>query len=173
MSTDTPAGVRADITPKKERRMNIPRTIIDVNDTPSTGAGAAACHIAKTVNVNGQEVLLEPDGFDISFGPDEPTVVTLRMLPTEIHFGRAPADRHSQTGARIETLQSELDAALADLRKERQDHNATVARLQSLRDEVERNRDRCKNWKRSGGACEHSEAILTTILQVDEGRSRS
>lgn len=61
-----------------------PRTVIELSDI-GTGDDPL-CHKVRQVLVNGTPVLLEPDGIDIDFGDGRPTLVTLRILPTEIHF---------------------------------------------------------------------------------------
>ena len=61
-----------------------PRTVVEFRDY--VGAEDAPCHRATRVFVNGSQVLVEEGGVDIEFGPNDATVVTLRLLPNEVHF---------------------------------------------------------------------------------------
>lgn len=63
---------------------NLPRTVIEFKDY--AGAEDAPCHKVSRVFIDGTEVLVEKDGIDIEYGDHQATVVTLRLLPTEIHF---------------------------------------------------------------------------------------
>lgn len=67
-----------------------PRTVVEFMDHPSS----TLAHKTLEVWVNGTPVLIERDGVDIEFKrsadgtPLATTVVTLRLLPTEVHFTR-------------------------------------------------------------------------------------
>lgn len=66
---------------------SIPKTVIELSDI-NTGDDPR-CHRVQQVLVNGTPVLIKKDGIDIEYG-DEITVVTLQILPTEIHFNHKP-----------------------------------------------------------------------------------
>lgn len=72
--------------------MNTPRTIIEFTDVNPNPLGHVA-HTLKEIRINGAPVLVAEDGIDIEFGHGEVTAVTLRLLPTEIHFRSAPPYR--------------------------------------------------------------------------------
>lgn len=63
---------------------DVPRTLIEIKDYP--GGEDVPAHKAKRVFINGKEVLIEKNGITVDFGEDEPTVVTLRIMPTELRF---------------------------------------------------------------------------------------
>lgn len=65
-----------------------PRTIIEFVDHPGTDL----CHKTNQVKINGTPVLVEANGIDVSVGGRDATVVTLRILPTEIHFNHPPKE---------------------------------------------------------------------------------
>lgn len=68
--------------------VSTPRTIIDFVDR---GTGdTPLCHKAREVHINGIPVLVAKDGIDIEYGPDVITAITLRLLPTEVHFIHQP-----------------------------------------------------------------------------------
>lgn len=63
---------------------DLPRTVIEFVDP--VGGENPVCHKLKEVHINGTAVLVAEDGIDIEYGAGIPTAVTLRMLPTEVHF---------------------------------------------------------------------------------------
>jgi len=65
-----------------------PRTVVEFLDHP----GTHLCHKTVTIAINGTPVLVERDGIDVDIDPDgvRATTVTVRLLPTEIHFTRRP-----------------------------------------------------------------------------------
>lgn len=63
---------------------DVPRTVIEFQDV-GTGDNPL-CHRTREVLINGTPVLIQRDGIDIEHGGDQITVVTLRILPTEVHF---------------------------------------------------------------------------------------
>lgn len=63
---------------------DVPRTLIEIKDY--AGGEDVPAHKAKRVFINGSEVLVKSGGIDVSFGGDDPTVVTLRIMPTELRF---------------------------------------------------------------------------------------
>ena len=62
--------------------MNIPRNHIAFRDTSPADHG----HVVRTVLIDGREVLVAEDGITITHGPDEPTMVTLRLIPHRVSF---------------------------------------------------------------------------------------
>ncbi len=65
--------------------MSTPRTVIHVVDTHG---GSPMVHVAKEVWLNGEPLLLAENGYEITTSADgnEPTVVTLRVMPTSVHY---------------------------------------------------------------------------------------
>lgn len=65
-----------------------PRTLIEFVEPVPEGSNAedAVAHKMRVVHINGQEVLVERDSIDLTFGPDEITKVTLTIIPTEVRF---------------------------------------------------------------------------------------
>ena len=64
--------------------MSTPRTIIEFVDVVNSDNPLA--HKVKEIRVNGTAVLLAEYGVDIEYGFNEVTAVTLRILPSEVHF---------------------------------------------------------------------------------------
>ena len=72
-----------------KQQMSLPRTVVEFVDT---NIDPAIAHVVKEVRINGTPVLIEKDGVNIEYGTDKATVVTLRILATEIRFNHAEGD---------------------------------------------------------------------------------
>lgn len=67
-----------------------PRTVVRLLDCEGVEEHSGPLpHKVFRVEVNGQEVRIEDGGIHVTFGPLEPTRVTLTLLPDEIHFERS------------------------------------------------------------------------------------
>lgn len=70
------------------RRTPPPRTVIDFVDIQPPEQALA--HRMREVHINGVPVLVAKDGIDLEFSESDVTSVTLRLLPTEVHFISKP-----------------------------------------------------------------------------------
>jgi len=66
-----------------------PLTIVRLLDHEGIDPARPLPHMAFRIEVNGQEVRFEDGSVQVTFGPLEPTRVTLTLLPDEIHFERS------------------------------------------------------------------------------------
>lgn len=62
--------------------MSTPRNHIELRDTRPD----SPMHIARTVFIDGHEVVVEADSINITLTPDGPTRVTLTILPHRVTF---------------------------------------------------------------------------------------
>lgn len=63
---------------------DVPKTLIEIKDFP--GSEDVPAHKAKRVFINGTEVLVKDGGLSVTFGGNDPTVVTIQIMPTELRF---------------------------------------------------------------------------------------
>lgn len=62
--------------------MAFPRNHIELRDDSPEGPA----HVVKKVLIDGIEVAVAEDGVDIDFTDNDPTTVTLRILPHRVSF---------------------------------------------------------------------------------------
>lgn len=61
---------------------DLPETKVEFVSTRTPGS----VHIVNEVHVNGSRVCVMEDGIDIEYGSSVPTVVTLKLIASEVHF---------------------------------------------------------------------------------------
>lgn len=73
---------------QRVRSQPSPRIVPNVIWVGDEAGGGSVAHTAAQVYLNGVPLLLtEHDGFSIDYGPKEATVVTLRVIASEVRFG--------------------------------------------------------------------------------------
>ena len=73
---------------QRVRSQPSPRIVPNVIWVGDEAGSGTVAHVAAQVHLNGVPLLLtEHDGFSIDYGPKEATVVTLRVIASEVRFG--------------------------------------------------------------------------------------